>query len=80
MLPKHWIPAYAGMTLLLLALAAWAEIPVPKLTARVIDQTGTLAAPERQALEDKLAAFEKARGSQVAVLLVPTLGSEVIED
>jgi uncharacterized protein len=68
------------MTLLLLALAAFGEIAVPKLTARVIDQTGTLAAPERQALEDKLAAFEKARGSQVAVLLVPTLESEVIED
>jgi uncharacterized protein len=75
-----WAPAFAGATLLLLALAALAEIAVPKLTARVIDQTGTLAAPERQALEDKLAAFEKARGSQVAVLLVPTLGSEVIED
>jgi len=55
-------------------------IPVPKLTAHVVDQTGTLTAPERDALDRKLADFERARGSQVAVLIVPTLGSEVIED
>src|SRR5205807_9822366 len=32
------------------------------------------------ALEEKLAAFERSRGSQVAVLLVPTTGGEAIED
>ena len=55
-------------------------IPVPKLTARVIDQTGSLTAPEREALEAKLAAFEKAKGSQVAVLLVASIGPETIEE
>ncbi len=57
-----------------------AIIPVPKLTARVIDHTGTLTAPERDRVEAKLAAFEQAKGSQVAVLLVPSIGPEPIED
>ena len=55
-------------------------IPVPKLTARVIDQTGSLTSAERDALERKLADFERAHGSQVAVLLVPSIGPETIEE
>jgi uncharacterized protein len=72
--------AAAGVAALLLALAALAEVAVPKLTARVTDQTGSFTAAERDALEQKLAAFEQAKGSQVAVLLVPTIGGEAIED
>jgi uncharacterized protein len=74
----------AGAAALALAAAALAQssdtIPVPKLVARVTDQTGTLNPSERAALEGKLRAFEEARGSQVAVLLVPTVGSETIEE
>ncbi len=55
-------------------------VPVPKLSAHVTDLTGTLTAPEREAIDAKLRAFEAARGSQVAILLVPTLGSETIEE
>jgi uncharacterized protein len=55
-------------------------IPVPKLTGRVVDLTGTLAQPDRDAIAARLEAFEKAKGSQVAVLLVPALGPETIED
>src|SRR5438552_3201263 len=55
-------------------------VPVPKLTARVVDLTGTLSANERAAIDAKLAAFEQAKGSQVAVLLVPSIGSETIEE
>jgi len=36
--------------------------------------------PELAAIEGKLAAFEAARGSQVAVLMVPSIGAEPIED
>ena len=72
--------AAAAAAALLLALAAFAEIAVPKLTARVTDQTGSLTAPERDALEQKLAAFEQAKGSQVAVLMVPSIEGEAIED
>ncbi|HUP96316.1 MAG TPA: TPM domain-containing protein [Usitatibacter sp.] len=74
------IRAAAAVAALLLALAAFAEIAVPKLTGRVIDQTGSLTAAERDALEEKLRAFEAAKGSQVAVLLVPTIEGEAIED
>ena len=53
--------------------------PVPKLTARVTDLTGTLTAEQQTQLEQKLAAFESAKGSQLAVLIVPTVAPEAIE-
>jgi len=56
------------------------QIPVPKLAAHVIDQTATLAPGERDALEAKLADFERTHGSQVVVLIVPSLGTESIFD
>ena len=52
--------------------------PTPKLTARVTDLTGTLTAEQQTALEQKLAAFEAAKGSQLAVLMVPTTQPEDI--
>ena len=55
-------------------------IPVPKLTARVTDLTGSLTAPERDAIEAKLRDFEAKKGSQVAILLVPSIGPETIEE
>jgi len=65
--------------------AAFAATPadpvaVPKLTAHVVDLTGTLTARESEALEAKLKAFEQAKGSQIAVLLVPSIGPETIEE
>jgi uncharacterized protein len=62
-----------------LALAAVAQIAVPALTARVTDLTGTLTAQQRAALEERLAAFEASKGSQIAVLIVPTTQPETIE-
>jgi uncharacterized protein len=53
--------------------------PIPKLSARVTDLTGTLTAEQQTALEQKLAAFEAAKGSQLAVLIVPTTQPEDIE-
>ena len=53
---------------------------LPSLSARVIDQTGTLDAASRAALEAKLAAFEQERGSQVVVLMVATTAPEDIAD
>jgi uncharacterized protein len=55
-------------------------IPVPKLTAHVVDLTGTLSADERARLDSKLTDFEARKGSQVAVLIVPSIGTEAIED
>lgn len=52
---------------------------MPPLAARVTDQTATLDAGQRSALEAKLAAFEAKKGSQVAVLIVPSTSPESIE-
>lgn len=57
---------------------AQALLPVPPLDARVIDQTGTLDAAQRQALDAKLAAFEQKKGSQIVMLMVPTTQPEDI--
>lgn len=74
--------AALGLLLGLWAGAAYAQTlqAIPALTARVIDSTGTLDAAQKQALEAKLAAFEKARGSQIVVLMVPTTQPEDIFD
>ena len=53
--------------------------PVPALAARVTDLTATLGAAEREALEQRLAAFEQSKGSQIAVLIVPTTRPEALE-
>jgi uncharacterized protein len=62
-----------------LAPAVAALMPVPRLTARVTDLTGTLTPEQRQTLEQRLRQFETAKGSQVAVLIVPTTEPEAIE-
>lgn len=68
------------LALLAVVAAAWAQgvLPVPELTARVIDQTGTLDAIQRKGLEDKLAAFEQKKGTQIVMLMVPTTQPEDI--
>lgn len=52
--------------------------PIPALTAHVTDLTGTLDASQKQTLESELTALEKAKGSQLGVLMVPTTVPEDI--
>lgn len=52
---------------------------VPALTGRVVDQAGILPVDRRSALESSLEAFERAKGSQVAVLTVATTAPWSIE-
>ena len=74
----RWLLA-AGLALLTWSTAmAQGVLPVPVLTARVIDTSGTLDAAQQQALEAKLAAFEATKGSQVVVYLLPTTQPEDI--
>jgi len=47
--------------------------------ARVTDLTATLSEGQRRALEQKLAALEQRKGSQLAVLIVSTTQPETIE-
>lgn len=58
---------------------AGAQIAVPPLTGRVTDQTATLSAEQQAALEQTLQAFEARKGSQIAILIVPTTAPETIE-
>jgi len=62
------------------ALPAWAQElkAVPVLTGQVIDQTGTLNAAQRSALEAKLARFEQESGSQLVILMVASSAPEDI--
>ena len=60
-------------------LIAGAQVPVPPLTGRVIDQTGTLTTSQKAALEHTMQSFEARKGSQVAVLIVPSSAPETIE-
>ncbi len=66
---------FASLTPMVVA----ADVAIPPLKARVTDLTVTLTAEQRAALENKLAAFEQKKGSQLAVLLVPTTQPETIE-
>lgn len=61
------------------AFSAHALVAVPALTARVTDETGTLTAEQKNALEQMLQAFEQRKGTQIAVLIVPTTQPEAIE-
>src|SRR5689334_9938722 len=55
------------------------QVAVPPLSAHVVDQTATLNREQTAALEQTLQAFEAGKGSQLAVLIVPTTGEEPIE-
>ena len=59
----------AAGALCLVAAAAWSQVPVPALTGRVIDLTGTLSSATVAHLEGELAALEASKGSQIAVLV-----------
>src|ERR1700748_2982229 len=59
--------------------AAFAQVAGPPLSGRVVDQTGTLSSDDIASLTQKLKDFEARKGSQVAVLIVPTTAPETIE-
>jgi len=52
--------------------------PVPTLSGHVIDQSNTLSAAQKQALDTRLASLQQQRGSQVVVLLVASTQPEDI--
>ena len=54
-------------------------MPVPPLSGRVTDQTATLTSEQKSALEPTLQAFEARKGSQIAILIVPSSEPETIE-
>jgi uncharacterized protein len=74
----------AARTLVLALLLCWvsaafAEVAVPPLTGRVVDLTGTLSSDFITQQSGRLKDLERRKGSQVAVLIVPTTQPETIE-
>jgi uncharacterized protein len=68
-----------GLVLLSGFALASAEVAVPPLASRVTDLTGTLSGGAVARIEAKLADLEAKKGSQLAVLIVPTTQPEEIE-
>ena len=75
-----WMLVFQALALAAFAFAprAWAQeqLPVPALSARVIDQTGTLTPAQLGTLETQLAALEAKRGTQLVVLMVASTQPE----
>ena len=86
MFVTQWMRARAAIIVIALASSFSISVQaqdlqaIPQLNARVIDTSGTLAAAQTQALDAKLAAFEKAKGAQIVILMVPTTLPEDITD
>jgi uncharacterized protein len=76
---KRWLARAAAAVLVAVPALAAGDVAVPPLRARVTDLTGTLTAPQVRALETRLRDFESAKGSQIAVLVLPTTQPETIE-
>lgn len=75
-----WL-TWLWLALLAVPLArAQAPLPVPALTAHVVDQTNSFSPAQKQALEAKLTSFEASTGAQMVVLMVPTTAPEDIFD
>jgi len=73
------VKALLATLLVCLATMVLADVAVPQLTGRVVDQTGTLSSSDIAGLTQKLKDLETRKGSQVAVLIVPTTQPETIE-
>ena len=79
MTARVWSALVVFALLLTFALPASADVAVPELTGRVVDETDTLSRSDIAALSQKLQDFESREGSQIAVLIVPTTQPETIE-
>jgi uncharacterized protein len=83
--PRQSAPKMLLALLALIAISYAVELfgadlqQIPPLTARVTDTTGTLDAAQKQTLETSLAALEQRKGAQLAVLMVPSVKPEEIE-
>ncbi len=75
----RWLASPALSLLLLFGSGALAEVAVPPLRGPVTDLTGTLTPEQIATLDQRLRAFEAKKGSQIAILIVPTTQPETIE-
>lgn len=76
-LRKIWIVVFT--VLLTLTLKAQDLVKIPDLNAPVVDLTSTLQSSQIAKLDSFLVNFDRVKGSQIAVLIVPSTGDETIE-
>lgn len=79
---SRWFPsALFALALLMAAMPLMAAFPpVPALRQRVNDYAGMISPVARAEIEQKLAALEAEDGTQIAILTVPSLQGEPIEE
>jgi uncharacterized protein len=75
-LPARLI-VFLGLTFIALSASA---LDVPPLTGRIVDLAHVLPAHESEQLTQQLRAHEEKTGNQVAVLILPSLGGEPVEE
>ncbi|MGL6042183.1 MAG: TPM domain-containing protein, partial [Deefgea sp.] len=56
-----------------------AQVAIPNLDSRITDLTQTLNPDQIATLTQQLSSLEQAKGSQLAILMVPTTGDDTIE-
>jgi uncharacterized protein len=69
-----------GFLFLALAASSALALDIPNLQTRVTDLAGLLTAEQTAALEQKLKSLEETDSTQVAVLIIPSLEGEALED
>jgi uncharacterized protein len=74
-----WPRCALALLLLIACGAVRAEVAVPPFHSYVTDLTATLSSKQRETLEQTLRTFAAQKGSQLAVLLVPSTAPESIE-
>src|SRR5262249_23791427 len=72
--------ASAALAALFLAVEPGAALDVPPLSSRVTDLAAMLSPAARERLDTALAGLESRTGAQVAVLTIPSLEGQSLED
>ncbi|MEM9734567.1 MAG: TPM domain-containing protein [Pseudomonadota bacterium] len=65
--------------LLLMTLSAWAQLAVPPLSGRVVDQANIIDAKTEGFITNGLSVHQQKSGNQIAVLTIPSLQGESLE-
>ena len=76
----HRLHRFAILLLFLLQCAGASALDIPQLKERVTDLAGLLTAEQVSTLDSKLRELESTDSTQVAVLIIPSLEGEALED
>jgi uncharacterized protein len=76
---RHW-PIFLWVVAAMLFAHSSFALSVPPLQGRINDQAALLSPAAQQQITERLLAYEKATGHQLAVLTIPTLDGDPIED